>query len=164
MAFRPVRRADLPLLARWLARPHVERWWPDPVGALATIERHLDEPHIDCFVMLVGEREAGYLQSYDPHAWPEHPFADAPRGSRGLDMFIGAPDLIGRGHGSRVTRHFVDALFDNGVPEVRIDPHPDNVIAIKAYARAGFVAYGERETEWGRVLLMRQPNPRFARL
>ena len=143
----------------WLTQPHVRRWWSPPEEALAEIKQIAADPAFDCYIVSIDGREVGYLQSYDPHAWPDHPFADAPRGSRGLDMFIGEPDLIGRGHGTRLTRHFIDTLFENGVPEVRIDPHPDNVIAIRAYEKAGFVAYGERDTEWGRVLLMRQANP-----
>ncbi|MGE0152416.1 MAG: GNAT family N-acetyltransferase [Reyranellaceae bacterium] len=159
VSFRPAGRADLPLLARWLAQPHVERWWPDPEKALAGIADHLDDPAIECFVIVLDGREAGYLQCYDPHAWPEHPFADRPRGSRGLDMFIGEPDLVGRGHGSRATRAFVDRLFAAGAPEALIDPHPDNAMAIRAYGKAGFAAYRECDTPWGRVVLMRLPNP-----
>lgn len=159
VSFRPIGRADPPTLARWLAQPHVERWWPDPARALASIAGHLDDAAIDCFVMVLDGREAGYLQSYSPHAWADHPFFDRPRGSRGLDMFIGEPALVGRGYGSRATRAFADRLFAAGVPEALIDPHPDNKAAIRAYEKAGFTAYGERDTDWGRVVLMRLPNP-----
>jgi len=27
LTFRPITRADFPLLHEWLARPHVARWW-----------------------------------------------------------------------------------------------------------------------------------------
>ena len=30
-AFRPMTIADLPLIRRWLAEPHVAQWWGDPV-------------------------------------------------------------------------------------------------------------------------------------
>lgn len=158
VSFRPVEQGDLPLLAQWLARPHVERWWGDPAKAIASTERNLSDPAVDCFVMRLDGHDAGFLQSYDPHAWTGHPFADSPAGTRGLDMFIGEAGLVGRGYGSCATRQFVDHLFQVGVPEARIDPHPDNVAAIRAYEKAGFVAYAERPTLWGLALLMRRVN------
>jgi aminoglycoside 6'-N-acetyltransferase len=30
IGFRPLSRQDLPLLGRWLAAPHVARWWQEP--------------------------------------------------------------------------------------------------------------------------------------
>ena len=36
--FRPVTEADFPLLADWLAAPHVAQWWGDPEqGLRATV-------------------------------------------------------------------------------------------------------------------------------
>jgi aminoglycoside 6'-N-acetyltransferase len=35
--FRPLDRSDLPLLAEWLGRPHVARWWREP-SDLAAVE------------------------------------------------------------------------------------------------------------------------------
>ena len=37
IAFRPLERSDLPLLAEWLGRPHVARWWREP-SDLAAVE------------------------------------------------------------------------------------------------------------------------------
>jgi aminoglycoside 6'-N-acetyltransferase len=126
---------------------------------LAEIKQIAADPAFDCYIVSIDGREVGYLQSYDPQTWPDHPFTDRPCGSCGLDMFIGEPDMIGQGYGTQIVQAFADRLFAAGVPEVLIDPHPDNAAAIKAYGRAGFIVYGERDTEWGRVLLMRQANP-----
>ena len=49
----------------------------------------------------------GYLQCYDLTAWNSG-FGDHPRGTRGIDLFIGEPDMIERGHGSAFIRAFVD--------------------------------------------------------
>ena len=32
--FRPMTSADLPLVRRWLAEPHVVQWWGDPLRAI----------------------------------------------------------------------------------------------------------------------------------
>ncbi len=33
--FRPVTEKDLPMIARWLAEPHVAAWWDDPAKEIA---------------------------------------------------------------------------------------------------------------------------------
>ena len=40
-SFRPVVRADLPLLRRWLKTPEVVRWWGDPDEEFMFIEEDL---------------------------------------------------------------------------------------------------------------------------
>jgi aminoglycoside 6'-N-acetyltransferase len=145
--------ANLPLVARWLAAPHVAQWWPDPTQ-LEHIRAHIDDPAIDVFLVHADERPIGYLQSYDPRAEPEHPFADQPPGTRGIDEFIGEPDMINRGHGAALTRAFVERLFAAGVPRAVTDPDPTNVRAVRAYERAGFRAERIVDTPWGRTVLM----------
>jgi aminoglycoside 6'-N-acetyltransferase len=151
--FRPLTQADLPLVARWLATPHVSQWWPDVDWQLANMRRHLGEANIDLFLVHAAERPIGYLQSYDVPAG-DHPFPDQPAGSRGIDQFIGEADMVDRGHGSAFIRVFVDQLFAVGVPRVMTDPDPANKRAIRAYEKAGFSADRLVDTPHGRTLLM----------
>ena len=37
--FRPMTAADLPLIRRWLAVPHVGEWWGDPAEQYRTGQR-----------------------------------------------------------------------------------------------------------------------------
>jgi aminoglycoside 6'-N-acetyltransferase len=83
-----------------------------------------------------------------------HPYRDQPPGTRGIDQFIGEPELIGRGIGSRFVRAFARELLGRGTPRVVTDPHPANTVAIRAYMKAGFHTIGPRETLWGPVRLM----------
>jgi aminoglycoside 6'-N-acetyltransferase len=39
-SFRPVTEEDLPMLAGWLAEPHVAAWRDDPEVELASIREH----------------------------------------------------------------------------------------------------------------------------
>ncbi len=150
---RPVGEADLPLLRGWRARPHVSRWWGDP--ALEPVEEALIEPNIALWIAELAGRPFAFIQDYDVHAWTPHPFDYLPPGSRGLDVYIGEPELVGLGHGSRLVRQHVDHLFGLGAPAVGIDPHPDNTAAHRAFAKAGFaVASGPLDTPWGRAILM----------
>jgi aminoglycoside 6'-N-acetyltransferase len=45
-------------------------------------------------------------------------------------------------------------LLASGVPRLIIDPDPDNARAIRAYEKAGFVAFDRRTTIYGPALLM----------
>ena len=77
-----------------------------------------------------------------------------PSGTRGIDQFIGEPDMTGRGHGSSFIRAFIVALIRAGTPRVLTDPHPANARAIRAYEKAGFRKDRMVDTPDGRALLM----------
>jgi aminoglycoside 6'-N-acetyltransferase len=152
--FRTVSTQDLPLLQEWLERPHVREWWGDPGYGLARIAENIADPAIDVFIVDHGDVPIGYIQSWDPHAEADHPCRDQPRGTRGIDQFIGEPEFIGRGHGSAFIRVFVERLFDAGAPRIVTDPNPRNTRAIRAYTKAGFRPIDTRVTISGEALLM----------
>jgi aminoglycoside 6'-N-acetyltransferase len=77
-----------------------------------------------------------------------------PRSARGIDQFIGEPQLVGRGHGPAFIRLFVENLFVAGTPRVITDPHPRNSRAIRAYAKSGFKEIDRRMTISGEAVLM----------
>lgn len=155
---RPLTIDDLPLAAGWRAQPHVRRWWGEP-DVEGEAEK-LNDPHIDLWIVEAAGRPFALIQDYAIHAWPDHPFAYLPEGSRGLDLFIGEADMIGAGHGARLLRQHVDALFAAGVPAAGIDPHPDNAAAQRCFAKAGFmVRSGPVRTRWGEAILMDRTAP-----
>jgi aminoglycoside 6'-N-acetyltransferase len=100
-------------------------------------------------------RPFAYAQDYAPHNWDDHPFAHLSPGSRGIDQYIGEPDLLDQGHGTAFVRQHVERLFVAGAPAVGTDPRPDNARAICAYEKAGFrKVSGPVDTRWGRAVLM----------
>jgi aminoglycoside 6'-N-acetyltransferase len=150
--------ADLALIRAWRARPHVVEWWGDP--DVEPEAEKLADPNIDLWLAEFDGRPFAFLQDYLVHAWDPHPFRYLPLGARGLDLFIGEPEMVGRGHGSRFLRQHVDALFARGVPAAGADPHPDNLRAQRAYEKAGFaIASGPADTPWGRAVLMDRRAP-----
>ena len=142
------------MVQRWLESPHVARWWGDPAEQFALIRDDLGHPAMAQYIVTLAERPFAYLQCCDPAAWPDNGFGEQPNGTRGIDQFIGGPDMVGRGHGSAFIRRFVDDLFSSGTPRVLTDPGPDNVRAVKAYEKAGFGRQGRVETPDGPALLM----------
>ena len=154
-AFRPMTVADMPMARRWLETPEVVRWWGDPDEQIALLEEDLDDPRMAMWIVSHEGRPFAYIQDYDPRAWNLHHLADLPPGSRGIDQFIGEPDMLGRGHGSAFIRAHVDNLFAADAPAVGTDPDPANARAVRAYEKAGFRTLRETpDWEGEPVLLM----------
>lgn len=150
--FRRVTRADHDMLAEWRKEQHVVEWW-------GTSEPHDDAALADArvarWIVSCAGRPFAYMQDYTVHGWPDHPFAHLPAGSRGIDQFIGPPDMLGRGHGTAFIAARIASLVSEGAPVIAVDPHPDNARAIASYRKAGFAVEGPaRDTQWGRILPM----------
>ena len=155
LALSALSEGDLPLLRRWFAEPHVARFWSPAEEGVAEIASHFARDHVAPYLIVEGGCPAGYLQLY--HANPDEFWAghDLPRETYGFDLFIGPPELVGRGIGSRAIRLAVRHL--SSLPDaarLHIDPSPDNAAAIHVYGKAGFVPAGEIETPDGRSLYM----------
>ncbi len=141
--------AEYRLLAEWLNRPHVKEWWdPDepPMterGAASKYGPRSDRspPITACIIKLAG-RPIGYVQFYRSDSWPDEageielpPIEDA----FGLDIFIGEPELVGVGLGSRAVDLVCRHLFEErGAAAVMLATEVINRRAQRAYERAGF--------------------------
>ena len=147
--FRDVRREDFPLLRRWLAEPHVAKWWGDPDEELQGIEAAMTSAETRPLIVELDGVPVAYLQSYDPHLEPDHLYQDQPAGTLGIDISIGEPDLTGKGHGSAIIRQFCADLFASGASRIVIDPDPQNAQAIRAYGKAGFRFLETRHSIYG---------------
>jgi aminoglycoside 6'-N-acetyltransferase len=152
--FRPMTAADLPLVRRWLAEPHVAQWWGDTCEQFELVSGDLEVEAMDQFIVATDARPFGYIQCYDPEVWPDNGLGDHPKGTRGIDQFIGELAMVDRGHGSAFIRAFVDRLLASGTPRVITDPDPANARAIRAYEKAGFRRDRLVDTPDGEALLM----------
>jgi aminoglycoside 6'-N-acetyltransferase len=151
--FHPMSAGDLPLLREWLETPEVVRWWGEADQQYTLVSGDLNHPDMDQFIVAIGERPFAYLQCYALSTWNQN-FGAQPSATRGIDQFIGVPDMIGRGHGSGFIRQFVDALLASGIPRVVTDPDPGNGRAVRAYTKAGFESDRLVDTPDGPALLM----------
>jgi aminoglycoside 6'-N-acetyltransferase len=152
--FRPMSIADLTLVRRWLGAPEVTQWWGDANEQFELISEDLDHPAMDQFIVAKDDCPFGYLQCYDPTAWPDNGLGPQPPGTRGIDQFIGEPEMIDRGHGSAFIRAFIDRLLAAATRRVVTDPDPANARAIRAYEKAGFHRDRLIDTPDGRAVLM----------
>ncbi|WP_299702777.1 GNAT family N-acetyltransferase [uncultured Tateyamaria sp.] len=150
--FRHVTMDDLDLLIKWQAEPHVREWWDsdEPYD-----EEELSDPRVSRWIVSLDERPFAYMQDYTVHGWENHHFAHLPEGSRGIDQYVGDPELVGVGHGSTFIGMRMQTLFSQGAPVIATDPDPENKRAISVYRKLGFESVGPpQETQWGLILPM----------
>jgi len=139
--------ADLDLLTLWFADPDVYLWWGgEPIGrdrVSADYTGHRS-PEVESFIVEAEGSPIGFLQYWR-----------ATERSGGIDMFL-VPEARGRGLGPDAAGATADfLLYECGWTDVIVDPLIDNERAIRAFARAGFVAEREsRDEETGKPCLI----------
>ena len=153
-SFRPATRDDLALLRAWLSTPEVVRWWGDPQEQYAMLQAALSEPRMVMRIVALDGRPFGYVQDYGLDVWPQAHFACLPQGARGVDAFVGVPEMIGQGHGSAFLRERAMQLIAAGAACVAVDPDASNLRARRAYAKAGFLGERVVATQAGPVVVM----------
>jgi aminoglycoside 6'-N-acetyltransferase len=145
-ALRPMRDdpQDYALLAGWLSDERVLEYYEgrdhplSPEQAAETFNLvDLTAEGVTPAIMLYQGQPIGYMQFY-PADLEEYRFEE--QGTvYGLDLFIGEPDYWNRGLGTTFVRLLLDHLFDTLSADWAIlDPHVDNVRAIRAYEKCGF--------------------------
>jgi aminoglycoside 6'-N-acetyltransferase len=142
------------MLRNWLMTPEVVRWWGNPAEQYAILEEDLGNPLMVMRIVAFDAQPFAYLQDYAVDVWPQPHFADLPEGARGIDAFIGMPEMIGQGHGAAFLRQRAAQLIAAGASCVVIDPDAANLRARRAYAKAGFIGERVVETEAGPVAVM----------
>ena len=139
--------ADYACLAAWLSDPRVLEFYEgrdhpynyQMAAEEFNPERMAADGETACIIELAG-RPVGYLQFY-PTGQDERGEYGLPPGEiiYGLDLFIGEPGLWGSGLGRRVIKALLAYLFkERAAQRVVIDPHVDNLRAIRSYEACGF--------------------------
>ena len=168
LTFRPMREDDLPLLHKWILRPHVTQWWgggdasEDFEGTKAKyLPRLQDASRVKAYIALLSGEPIGFAQSYVAlgcgDGWRED---EADPGVRGIDQFLCEGSKLGQGLGTRMVAAFVRRLFEDPcVTRVQTDPDPTNTRAVRCYEKAGFSSVGMVTTPDGPALLMVVERP-----
>ena len=156
ITFRPLTPADLPMLAGWLAEPHVRRWWNHETSPEA-VQRDFgptmsgEEPGED-LVVSVGGTPAGLLQRARWHDFPGYveeiaPIVAIPPGAVTIDYLIGPPELTGRGLGPRILAAAVTGVWQHypDATAIIVPVCAANRASWRALEKAGFrrVASGD---------------------
>ncbi len=162
ITLRPVTEEDFGLLARWLAEPHVHRWWYHDLGEEA-VARDFgavlrgEEPAEDLLALVDGQ-PVGLVQRCRWEDWPDEleelvtgsaGRIDVPPGALTVDYLIGPPEAIGRGLGPRVIAAACEEAWRT-YPEataVIVPVATGNRRSWRALEKAGFRRVGEADLE-----------------
>lgn len=152
MTTRLITAADLPLVSRWLAEPHVAQWWQDPSDLPSVRQAYLpsitgDDP-TEVFVIEVAGAPAGLIQRYlidDDPEWARAVAATRVVDGRaaGIDYLIGEAGLTGRGYGTAAIAAFTTTTLHR-YPQagaVVAAPQQANVASWRALERAGYTRW-----------------------
>jgi aminoglycoside 6'-N-acetyltransferase len=148
--FHPLTRSDFPLLCRWLAQPHVQRWWADD-ASLEAVERDYGgtadgtEP-AEVFVTWRGDQPFGLVQRFRLFAYPQYvqalaPLIEVPQGAWSIDYFVGEPSDVGRGRGTEMLAAFTRKLLRDQLSATAliVPVHVANIASWRALEKIGFI-------------------------
>jgi aminoglycoside 6'-N-acetyltransferase len=143
ITWRTLSPADFPLLGRWLAEPHVARWWNHETEQ-AAVERDFgptargEEPAEDFLALLDGE-PVGLVQRCRLADYPDYlaeftGIVAVPATAVTIDYLIGDPARIGQGLGPRLIASMVERTWRD------LPAAPAVVVAVVAANRASWRA------------------------
>src|SRR5208337_2862589 len=104
ITFRPVEEQDFPILAAWLAEPHVRRFYQKTPVTLEEIAREYgpcvrgEEPSI-CHLAINAGTPFAYLQCYRNADYPEWMNMIGVEGGISVDLYIGESRYLRKGFG-----------------------------------------------------------------
>lgn len=159
IAFRRLAADDLALLFSWLTQPHVARWYAAAPSSYAEVvakytPRTLPESAVEAYMIGVGGKDVGYIQTYPIDAFPEYrELLGAETGTAGMDLFIGEEMMLGWGLGTRAIRRFVDQVVFAGsrATACLAGPAEGNAASIRAFEKAGFASWKSVRNERGEM-------------
>ena len=154
LSFHRLSRDDFPLLAGWLAQPHVKRWWnhdnsPDAIEADfgATVDR-IDRA--DIYIVSSGGRPFGLVQWYlfsdNPGYLDElAPLLQVPGEALSMDYFVGEPRMLRQGWGAAMLRASLETIWRDypAAPFVVVPVSAANEASWRVLERAGLKRVAE---------------------
>jgi aminoglycoside 6'-N-acetyltransferase len=158
ITWRRVTTTDFPLLGRWLAQPHVKRWWnhetsPEAVERDFITSARGEEPNED-FLALLDDEPVGLVQRSKLADYPEYlteysAIVPVPDGTATLDYFIGDPARIGQGLGPRVIAAMVERTWTDypDTPAIIVAVVAANRASWRALEKAGAIRIGTGDME-----------------
>ena len=144
LALRLLTEDDLPLLADWIARPHVARWWYAPVGLAAVRADYL--PCIEgrdptqARIVEIGGHPAGFVQWY---RWDDNLDHAAKLGADpdegGFDYLLADPGYCGQGLGTQLVAELIRQvrMTWSDLAGVVVDPEVQNRASCRVLEKNG---------------------------
>lgn len=146
--------SHFPLLLKWFKEPRVKKWWDKETNY--SIESVHDKyisyalgykldnnfrKLIYPYIINIDGHLIGYIQFYDFYDFPREYdiiLENLPSSLAALDLFIGEPEFINKGFGTKILDLFTKNYVFSKFSYCFVDPEKENLAAIKAYQKVGF--------------------------
>lgn len=158
ITFQPLAISHFPLLLQWLETPHVKAWWDQDVNWTpklieqkfgsyvhqikhSKLKNKLTEKPTYAYIISCDEIPIGYIQYYNKYDFSheqEYEMIELSENCGAIDWYIGEPNFIGKGIGSKALSMFLDNYIFPKFDHVFVDSESKNTGAIKAYEKVGF--------------------------
>lgn len=154
ITFTPLKKTHFPLLLKWLKTPHVQTWWSKsnawtPAEVEEKYGTYLDgyklvgdeRKPMHAYIINVNDIPVGYIQYYNVRDFfreYDYSMNDLPPSCAGFDWYLGEPDYVGKGIGTKALQLFLDTIVLKTFHAVFIDANTTNVSAIRVYEKVGF--------------------------
>lgn len=146
LKIRNLKHEDFSLLYKWLTDEKVLEFYGgrDKKYTLETIKEHYTELWKDEIIRVIIEylgKPIGYGQIYKMYdeLYEDYHYPKTNEIVYGMDQFIGEVEYWSKGIGTKYIKMIFDFLKnERNANAVILDPHQNNLIAIKAYQKAGF--------------------------
>ena len=133
---------DISLLIKWFQLNHIREYWYSILNYTDEMIRdkyskRLYKGDIDMFTFQKNNQDIGYLQTYIVDDLEPYKVEGL---SKGIDLFIGDANFLGKGIGPKVINKFINEYIfnDEKILNVCIDPEVRNTRAVNAYKKVGF--------------------------
>ena len=160
---RPFADADLPMLAAWLAQPHVAPWFTPAEDWLNEVRgRRGRYAFLRDRILMVDGQAVGFGQHYPYAAGGEHWQGALPlAGTHSIDYLLGDPRYLRRGLGTRAVRLLAGGVFSQpDAQRVIVRPEAENIASCRTLLAAGF-AYDAHNALF--ILTREDFSPKIAR-
>ncbi|MTD31348.1 GNAT family N-acetyltransferase [Planomicrobium sp. YIM 101495] len=159
MTIRKMVHKDLDIMTKWLNTEEVLEFFGDPAAPPSAAQvRAKYGPRIDGavavepYIVEAEGRPFAFMQCY---RLTEEDYARYGYSSDeliyGMDQFIGEPDVLNRGYGTRMVKAFAELIFtEKRADAIVMDPEVRNLRAIRCYEKCGFRKLKEIDegTKW----------------
>lgn len=154
ISFEPLQKTHFPLLLKWLRTPHVNAWWnkSEAWTSDSVIEKYAsyidgyrlvgdERKPMHAYVITIDATPVGYIQFYDVRDFfreYDYSMNNLPLACAGFDWYLGEPDYVGKGIGTKVLELFLNTIVLKTFKAVFIDAASTNIAAIRVYEKVGF--------------------------
>lgn len=142
------REEEVAIFEQWLYKPHVARWYEEPLSWLEEIEKRDTEYWwIQHFIVWVQEKPIGFCQYYEYDRSGEEWNGTVPvQGTYSMDYMIGEEEFLRKGYGKQIVYALIEQISShNDAKRIIVQPEKENLASCGVLQCCGFQYDEENE-------------------